>query len=67
LEGLALEDVCIFYGHLVYFGAIWYILRPFGIFYGHSVYFPRFCMLYQDKSGNPDGGFMPSSFQRITA
>jgi hypothetical protein len=25
-EGLAMEDVGIFYGHLVYFIAIWYIL-----------------------------------------
>jgi hypothetical protein len=25
LEGLAIEDVCIFYGRLVYFVAIWYI------------------------------------------
>jgi hypothetical protein len=39
LEGLAVEDVGIFYGHLVYFMAIWYILWPFGIFYGHLVYF----------------------------
>jgi hypothetical protein len=31
----------IFYGHLVYFGLIWYI-------------FPRFGILYQEKSGNPD-------------
>jgi hypothetical protein len=53
LEGLALEDVSTFYGHLVYF--IWYIVRSFGIFYGHLVYFPRFGMLYQDKSGNPEG------------
>jgi hypothetical protein len=30
-EGLAMEDVGIFYGHLVYFMAIWYILWPFGI------------------------------------
>jgi hypothetical protein len=29
-----------FYGHLVYFVAIWYI-------------FYRFGMLYQEKSGNP--------------
>jgi hypothetical protein len=37
----------IFYGHLVYFKAIWYrclmaicyILRPFRIYYGHLVYF----------------------------
>jgi hypothetical protein len=34
-----MEDVEIFYGHLVYFTAIWSILRPFGIFYGHLVYF----------------------------
>jgi hypothetical protein len=33
---------CIFYGHLVYFTAIWYILLPFGIFYGYLVYFPPF-------------------------
>jgi hypothetical protein len=35
-----MEDVGIFYGHLVYFMAIWYI-------------FPCFGMLYQEKSGNP--------------
>jgi hypothetical protein len=41
LEGLAMEDVDIFYGHLayftghlVYFIAIWYNLCPFGTFYG---------------------------------
>jgi hypothetical protein len=28
-----------FYGHLVYFTAILYILSPFGIFYIHLVYF----------------------------
>jgi hypothetical protein len=31
LEGLAIDDVCIFYGHVFYFVAIWYILWPFGI------------------------------------
>jgi hypothetical protein len=43
LEGLALEDVGIFYGRLVYFTAIMYIgiliLWPFGTLYGHLVYF----------------------------
>jgi hypothetical protein len=34
-----MEDVGIFYGHLVYFTAIWYILRPFGVFYGYLGYF----------------------------
>jgi hypothetical protein len=32
LEGLAIEDVGIFYGYLVH-------LRAFGIFYGHLVHF----------------------------
>jgi hypothetical protein len=33
LAGLAMEDVGLFYGHLVYYTAIWYILLPFGIFF----------------------------------
>jgi hypothetical protein len=32
LEGHAIEEVDIFYGHVVYFVAIWYILQPLGIF-----------------------------------
>jgi hypothetical protein len=66
--GLTIEDAGIFYGHLVYFTAIWSILRPFGLFYGHLVYFvairyslhmvnwfifPRFGKLHKEKSGNP--------------
>jgi hypothetical protein len=39
LEGLAMEDYGIFYGHLVYFMDTWSILQPFGIFYGHSAHF----------------------------
>jgi hypothetical protein len=45
---------------LIYFTAIWYISRAFGIFYGHLVnfmaiwyIFHRFGKLYQEKSGNP--------------
>jgi hypothetical protein len=38
-ECLAKKDVGIFYGHLVYFTAIWSISLAFGIFYGHLVYF----------------------------
>jgi hypothetical protein len=34
-----MEDVVTFYGHLVYFTYIWYILWTFGIFYGHLEYF----------------------------
>jgi hypothetical protein len=37
--GLAMENVGIFYGHLVYFMTIWYILRSFGLFYDYLVYF----------------------------
>jgi hypothetical protein len=59
-----MEDVGIFYSHLVYFTslwhtyfvAIWSILRPCGIFCGHLVHFMaifRFGRLYQEKSGNP--------------
>jgi hypothetical protein len=33
LEGLAIDDVGILYGHSVFYG-YWYILRPFGTFYG---------------------------------
>jgi hypothetical protein len=32
LQGLAMEDVGIFYGHLVNFPAIWYILWSLGVF-----------------------------------
>jgi hypothetical protein len=46
---------------LVYFITIWYILRPLERFYGRLVYFvviwyifPRFGILDQEKSGNPE-------------
>jgi hypothetical protein len=55
-----MENLGIFYDHLVYFTAIGNILWPLGIYYGHLVYFmviwyifPRFGILYQEKSGNP--------------
>jgi hypothetical protein len=45
---------------LIYFTAIWNILRTFGIFYGHLIHFvliwyifPHFGTMYQEKSGNP--------------
>jgi hypothetical protein len=48
-----MENIGIFYDHLVYFTAIENILWPFHIYCGHLVYFPRFGTLYQEKSGNP--------------
>jgi hypothetical protein len=39
LEGLAMEDVGMFYGQLVYFVNIWNILWTSDRFYGHLVYF----------------------------
>jgi hypothetical protein len=69
---------------LVYFMTIWSILRPLEIFYGHLVYlgviwfiFSHFCILDQEKSGNPgrdtngrfiyrrnanNGNFMPAFY-----
>jgi hypothetical protein len=41
-ESLAMEDVGLYYGHLVYFSAIWHVLSPFGIICGHLVHFPPF-------------------------
>jgi hypothetical protein len=68
LEGLAMKDVgvfdghlvYVFYGHYIYFMNIWNILWLFGIFVPILVYFPQFWyifpnfgILYQEKSGNP--------------
>jgi hypothetical protein len=44
LEGIAIEDVGIFYDHLVYLTAIWYILWTFGSIDGHLDIFSRFGM-----------------------
>jgi hypothetical protein len=44
---LGMENVCAFYGHSVYFIAIWVFLWSFGI------YFPNLGMLHREKSGNP--------------
>jgi hypothetical protein len=37
-----IQDVGIFYGHLVNFTVFWYILWTFGIVRGHMVYFSPF-------------------------
>jgi hypothetical protein len=48
-----MEDVGIFYEHLVHFTVFCHILWTFGIARGNMVYFSRFGILYQEKSGNP--------------
>jgi hypothetical protein len=48
-----MKDVGKFFGNLVYFTAISYILWSFCIFCGHFGIFPHFGMLYEEKSGNP--------------
>jgi hypothetical protein len=48
-----MEEVGIFYGHLVYSTTIWYLLWPLVTFYGQLVYFPQ---LHEGKSGNPGSG-----------
>jgi hypothetical protein len=47
LEGIAMEDIGMFYGPLVHFTVFWYIFVVIWNF------FPRFGISYQDKSGNP--------------
>jgi hypothetical protein len=56
-----LQSFGVFYGHVVYFMAIWYILWPFGNAVVIWYIFPRFGMLCQEKSGNPSGKKCTSS------
>jgi hypothetical protein len=61
------KAICLFYGHLVYFTAIWSILRPFDIFDGnlvYLVYFSPFGMFYEEKSGN--AGMEPCRLQLLS-
>jgi hypothetical protein len=64
-----MEDVDIFYGHLVHFTVFCCILWTFGIVRGNLVYFPRFGILYQEKSGNSvcDCRFLTTSVTRRLA
>jgi hypothetical protein len=52
-EGLAMENLGIFYDHLVYVTAIGNILWPFGIFCGHLVYFSPFWYFLPRKIWQP--------------
>jgi hypothetical protein len=53
LEGLRLENVYIFYGHLEYFMEIWDIVWPFGTFCINLVPFCPVLVLCAKKCGNP--------------
>jgi hypothetical protein len=48
-----MENVGIFYVHLVYFTAIGNILWPFGMFCDHLVYFPLFWYVVPRKIWQP--------------
>jgi hypothetical protein len=48
-----MEDVGIFYGHLVHFTVFCYIFRTFGIVCSNLVYFFPFWYFALKKSGNP--------------
>jgi hypothetical protein len=48
-----MEDVGIFYGHLVHFTVFCYVLWTFGVVRGKMEYFSCFGILHQEKSGNP--------------
>jgi hypothetical protein len=53
LAGFGMEKVGIFYDHLEYIRAIWYILWSFGKLEAIWYLFPRFGILRQEKSGSP--------------
>jgi hypothetical protein len=53
MEGIAMEDVGIIYGHLVHFTVFCYILLTFGIVRGSLVYFPLFWCFVPRKIWQP--------------
>jgi hypothetical protein len=58
LEGLLMENLGIFYDHLVYFTAIANILGTFGIFCGNLVYLPLFWYFGPRKIWQPCSGLL---------
>jgi hypothetical protein len=71
VEGIAMEYVGLFYGHLVYCTAIWYVVWAFCQFSGNLVYFPPFWYVLPIKSGNPAeaclrlASFEPTNFKYV--
>jgi hypothetical protein len=60
LEGLAMENLGIFYHHLVCFSAIGNILWPFGILRGNLAYFPLFWYFGPRKIWQPCSWLSPA-------
>jgi hypothetical protein len=48
-----MENIGLFYGHMVYFIAIWYIFWPFAILYGYLVYISPFWYVVPQKIWQP--------------
>jgi hypothetical protein len=48
-----MENIGIFYNHLKYIMAIWYIIWPYGNLVVIWYIYPRFGILYYEKPGNP--------------
>jgi hypothetical protein len=53
MEGIAMEDVGVFYGDLGSFTANWYYAGPFGLNYGYLVHFPPFWYILPSKIWQP--------------
>jgi hypothetical protein len=55
LKGIAMKDVGLFYGHLVYifYGHLVYRIAIWYSLWCNLVHFSRFGILHQEKSGNP--------------
>jgi hypothetical protein len=48
-----MEVIGLFYGHLVYFTAIWYILWPLGLCYYYLAHFSKFWIVFPRKIWQP--------------
>jgi hypothetical protein len=55
LEGLAMENVGLFYGHLdyIFYGHLVYFVACWNILWSIGYIFPGFGTLWQEKSGTP--------------
>jgi hypothetical protein len=54
LGGFENKNVCVFYGHLEFFKATWFVCTFDAHFVVTWYFFTRLGKLYQEKSGNPE-------------